>query len=123
MTEQCCVAGPASRRLARWLSAPAAILPGAVLVLLPKCPLCLAAWLTVVTGVGFSAAGAAWVRGTLVVSWIAAVALAIALWRCASASSESSSGASGLVLFQKAKEMIWQQVKRETRSTREGIPR
>jgi hypothetical protein len=43
--------------------------------LLPKCPLCLAAWLTVVTGVGFSAAGAAWLRGMLVVFLVVAVAL------------------------------------------------
>jgi hypothetical protein len=79
MTGQCCAGGPASRRLARRLSTTAAsILPGAVLVVLPKCPLCLAAWLTVVTGVGFSAAGAAWVRGMLVVFWVAAVALAAA---------------------------------------------
>jgi hypothetical protein len=47
-----------------------------MLVLLPKCPLCLAAWLTLATGVGFSATGAAWVRGMLVVFWVAAVAFA-----------------------------------------------
>jgi hypothetical protein len=76
MTGQCCVGGPASCRPSRRLSRVAAsILPGVVLVLLPKCPLCLAAWLTVVTGVGFSAAGAAWVRGMLVVFLVAAVAL------------------------------------------------
>jgi hypothetical protein len=51
------------------------MLPGAALVFLPKCPLCLAAWLTVVTGLGFSAGGAAWVRGMLVVFWVAVVAL------------------------------------------------
>jgi hypothetical protein len=48
------------------------------LVLLPKCPLCLAAWLTVVTGVGFPAAAAARVRGLIVILWVAAVALAVA---------------------------------------------
>src|SRR5690242_21077767 len=79
MIAQCCAGGGPSRRLARRLyGAAAAILPGAVLVLLPKCPLCLAAWLTVATGVGFSAAGAAWVRAMLVMFWIAAVALAAA---------------------------------------------
>jgi hypothetical protein len=79
MAGQCCVGGSASRRLARRLSmAAASILPGAVLVLLPKCPLCLAAWLTVVTGIGFSAVAAAWVRGMLLVFWVAAAALAVA---------------------------------------------
>lgn len=79
MTGLCCVGGLASRRLARrFRGAAASILPGAVLVLLPKCPLCLAAWLTVVTGFGFSAASAAWVRGMLVVFWISAVALVAA---------------------------------------------
>lgn len=77
MTGRCCVGGTAARRLARRFSkAAASILPGAALVLLPKCPLCLAAWLTVVTGIGFSAAAAAWMRGMLAVFWVAAVALA-----------------------------------------------
>lgn len=79
MTRRCCMGGPASRRLARRLSTGAGpMLPGAVLVLLPKCPLCLAAWLTVATGVGFEAAGAAWVRGSIVMFWIAAVAFTAA---------------------------------------------
>ena len=79
MTEQCCMGGAVSRRLARRLSkAAASILPGAVLVLLPKCPLCLAAWLTAATGIGFSAAGATWARGTLTLFAVAAVVLATA---------------------------------------------
>ena len=78
------MAGRAPGRLARRLSGViASIPPAAVLVLLPKCPLCLAAWLTVATGIGFSATGAAWVSAMLVVSWVAAVALAFApiVWR------------------------------------------
>lgn len=79
MTGQCCVGGPASRRLARRLTtAAASIVPGAVLVLLPKCPLCLAAWLTVATGAGFSETGTAWVRGIVAMSWAATLALAVA---------------------------------------------
>jgi len=77
MTKQCCVGEVASRRLTRRLSrAAASILPGAALVLLPKCPLCLAAWLTAATGIGFSAAGAKWTSAMLLMFWIAALVLA-----------------------------------------------
>lgn len=79
MTGQCCTGGAASRRFARGFSGGAAsILPGAVLALLPKCPLCLAAWLTITTGTAFPVAGAVWVRGLLVASWIAGVAFVLA---------------------------------------------
>jgi hypothetical protein len=78
MTGQCCAGGPASRRLARRLSRSAAsILPGAMLTLLPKCPMCVAAWLTAATGLGFPAAGVAWMRGVLLVFSVAAVAIAV----------------------------------------------
>jgi hypothetical protein len=43
------------------------------LVLLPKCPLCLAAWLTVATGVTFTASGAAWVRASIVILCVVAL--------------------------------------------------
>jgi hypothetical protein len=80
VTQQCCTGEVPSRRLARRLSAGAAsLLPGAVLVLLPKCPLCLAAWLTVISGTAVSAAVAARLRGVVAVIWVAAVALAAAL--------------------------------------------
>jgi hypothetical protein len=45
------------------------------MVFLPKCPLCLAAWLTFATGIGFSAAGAVWLRGGALLVWIAAAVL------------------------------------------------
>jgi hypothetical protein len=79
MTQQCCVGGQAPHRLARPLSRiTASILPAAVLVFLPKCPFCIAAWLTVATGVSFSATGAAWVRWGILLLCIAALALSVA---------------------------------------------
>lgn len=52
----------------------AGILPGALLILLPKCPLCLAAWLTAATGIGITAPGATWLRATLATLTILAAA-------------------------------------------------
>ncbi|HEY1339946.1 MAG TPA: hypothetical protein VGF59_20680 [Bryobacteraceae bacterium] len=80
MSSRCCLAGRGRRLLPRRLSrATASILPAALLMLLPKCPLCLAAWLTVATGVTFSTAGAMWLRWSLVLLWIGALLLMI--WR------------------------------------------
>jgi hypothetical protein len=78
MTGRCCTGEGQSRRLARRLSgAAASVLPGAALVLLPKCPLCLAAWLTAVMGgTAVSATFAERFRWMVVVCWVAAVALA-----------------------------------------------
>jgi len=77
MTGRCCTSGGPKRPLTRFSSA-ASILPGALLVLLPKCPLCLAAWLTVATGIGVSAAAVTWARELVVVVWIAVLAIAAA---------------------------------------------
>ena len=79
MMRRRCAGGAGWRRLSRRFSAAAgSILPGVALILLPKCPMCLAVWLTVATGVGVSATAAAWARGALVVVWIAAVAIGAA---------------------------------------------
>ena len=76
---QCCNGRRPSRRLARRLyAAMASTLPATALVLLPKCPLCLAIWLTALTGFGFSAVIAAWVRGSLVMLSVAIAVLALA---------------------------------------------
>lgn len=80
MTEQCCLTErPPKRRNGRLSRVTAAILPAAILAVLPKCPLCLAVWLTLATGVSFSGVGATWVRATIVLLWIAA--LALVMWR------------------------------------------
>ena len=69
----CCMGGAHRRRLARRLSGTlASVLPGAALTLLPKCPLCVAAWLGA-AGVGLSASTAMRVRGGILV--FSAVAL------------------------------------------------
>jgi len=74
MTAQCCNRGRASSRPARRFSTLAAsVMPAALFVLLPKCPLCLAAWLTLATGISFSATGAAWVRAAVLLFWIVAL--------------------------------------------------
>ena len=79
MARECCAASPVSRRFNWRLStAAASILPTVVLFLLPKCPLCFAVLLTVLTGVGFSASGAARLRGTLVVFSVVTIGLAVA---------------------------------------------
>lgn len=88
MTAACCRKGRPSGRLARGFSRTLAfLLPGAVLALLPKCPLCLAAWLTLATGAAVSAGAAARVRGLALAICVSATALAAqTIWRRARAS-------------------------------------
>ncbi len=73
MSRRCC-AGEARPpgRARRFCRAAAALLPGAGLLLLPKCPLCLAAWLAAASGLGIPLAAAAHLRTFLAV-WIAVV--------------------------------------------------
>ena len=74
MMDQCCTGGQSARRRT---ATAASILPGALLALLPKCPLCIAAWLTAVTGMGFAPTGVTRLREMIVVFWVAAVAVTL----------------------------------------------
>ena len=62
-------------------TAAGTVAPAAVLILLPKCPACIAAWLAVAAGVGVSVSTAAALRGLIVaacvacLAWVAARAL------------------------------------------------
>jgi len=78
MGGECCARNPVSRPAAwRVSTAAASVLSGALLFLLPKCPLCVAVLLTAATGVGFSAIEAARIRGMLLAFWVAALVLAV----------------------------------------------
>lgn len=49
----------------------ASLLPAVLWMVLPKCPVCLAAWLAVATGIGFEAGDVGWIRAGLIALWAA----------------------------------------------------
>lgn len=53
---------PAQRRRSWYRQGMASLLSTLVLILMPKCPVCVAAWVTFFTGVGLSLTVAAWLR-------------------------------------------------------------
>lgn len=56
------------------------LMSGLLLVLMPKCPLCLAAYIAMITGVSISFTAAAWLRGTLITLCAASLAWLVVRW-------------------------------------------
>ena len=67
-TAHCCKKASPLRRC---LTAAGSVVPVALLVLLPKCPICLAAWLAAATGIGVTISTAATLRTLLLILCLA----------------------------------------------------
>src|SRR5216110_1559301 len=65
----CCKVSRRSGEIAGW------IVPGAILALLPKCPMCLAAYLMVATGISISVEAAVSLRAFLLVVSVSSLVL------------------------------------------------
>lgn len=73
-------AAPKPRRFRRGARRVTAVLPGILLVLMPKCPICLAAYIALITGVSIPITAATWLRWSLIVLCIVALVRLAIRW-------------------------------------------
>jgi len=66
-TNRCCGNSRVPRLIQRWVEVAEWIVPSAILALIPKCPVCLAAYIALWTGLGLSVAAAANLRVLLMI--------------------------------------------------------
>ena len=69
MSRSCCQVARRSGEIAGW------VVPSATLALLPKCPICVAGYIALLTGVGVSMTTAAYVRWALLIASIAILSI------------------------------------------------
>jgi hypothetical protein len=69
---------PAVRR--DYLGIAGLLFPGAILAFVPKCPVCLAAYIAIGTGLAISAPAAAYLRMTLIILCVASLSFFGARW-------------------------------------------
>ena len=73
MCDDCCHKEISHGLIGRAAAAAKWIIPGTILVLIPKCPLCVAAYVALVTGIGLSVSTAASLRVSAIVLCVGAL--------------------------------------------------